>query len=96
MPHLKKNSSKTVCLTIFINDKILVIQFPFMAKIFALQFPFMGKLFIIEFSYNFVYVWNCMELYEKKFPIYENCMISIFSQPAVFCFFKVRFYWFTV
>ena len=22
-----------------------------------------------------------MELYEKKFPIYENCMISIFGQP---------------
>ena len=25
-----------------------------------------------------------MELYEKKFPIYENCMISIFGQPGQF------------
>ena len=23
-----------------------------------------------------------MKLYEKKFPIYENCMISIFGQPV--------------
>ena len=23
-----------------------------------------------------------MELYEKKIPIYENCMISIFGQPG--------------
>ena len=23
-----------------------------------------------------------MKLYEKKFPIYENCMISIFGQPG--------------
>ena len=41
-----------------------------------------GKMFIIKFSYNSLYVWNCMELYEKKFPIYENCMISIFGQPG--------------
>ena len=39
-------------------------------------------MFIIEFSYNFLYVWNCMKLYEKKLPIYENCMISIFGQPG--------------
>ena len=38
---------------------------------------------IIEFSYNFLYVWNCMKLYEKKFPIYENCMIRIFGQPGL-------------
>ena len=25
-----------------------------------------------------------MELYENKFPIYENCMISIFGQPGMF------------
>ena len=23
-----------------------------------------------------------MKLYKKKFPIYENCMISIFGQPG--------------
>ena len=45
-----------------------------------IQFPFM---FIKEFSYNFLYVGNCMKLYEKKFPIYENCMISIFGQPGM-------------
>ena len=39
-------------------------------------------MFIIEFSYNFLYVWSCMKLYEKKFPIYENCMINIFGQPG--------------
>ena len=48
--------------------------------------------FIIECLYHFQCVWNCMELYgilwnclelyEKKFPIYENCMISIFGQPG--------------
>ena len=41
-----------------------------------------GKMLIIEFSYNFLYVWNCMKLYEKKFPIYQNCMKSIFGQPG--------------
>ena len=41
-----------------------------------------GRMFIIEFSYNFLYGWNCMKLFEKKFPIYENCMISIFGQPG--------------
>ena len=29
---------------------------------------------IIEFSYNFLYVWKCMKLYDKKFLIYGNCM----------------------
>ena len=42
------------------------------------------KMFPLEFSYNFLYVWNCMKLYEKKFPIYENCMTSIFGQPGTF------------
>ena len=37
---------------------------------------------IIEFSYNFLYVWNCMELYDKKFLIYGNCMIRSFGQPG--------------
>ena len=23
-----------------------------------------------------------MKLYEKKFPIYENCMVSVFGQPG--------------
>ena len=41
-----------------------------------------GKMLVIEFSYNFLYVWNCLKLYEKKLPIYENCMISIFGQPG--------------
>ena len=26
-----------------------------------------GKMLIIEFSYNFLYVWHCMKLYDKKF-----------------------------
>ena len=38
---------------------------------------------IIEFSYNFLYVWNCMKLYDKKFLIYGNCMIRSFGQPGV-------------
>ena len=38
-----------------------------------------GKMFIIEISYN---LWNCMKLYDKKFPNYENCMTSIFGQPG--------------
>ena len=37
---------------------------------------------IIEFSYNFLYVWNCMKLYDKKFLIYGNCMIRSFGQPG--------------
>ena len=39
---------------------------------------------IIEFSYNFLYVWNCMKLYDKKFFINGNCMIRSFGQPG-FC-----------
>ena len=39
---------------------------------------------IIEFSYNFLYVWNCMKLYDKKFLIYGNCMIRSFGQPGMF------------
>ena len=39
-------------------------------------------MFIIEISYNFLYVWNCMELYDKKFLIYGNCMIRSFGQPG--------------
>ena len=39
---------------------------------------------IIEFSYNFLYVWNCMKLYDKKFLIYGNCMIRSFGQPGKF------------
>ena len=40
------------------------------------------KMLIIEFSYNFLYVWNCMKLYDKKFLIYGNCMIRSFGQPG--------------
>ena len=46
------------------------------------------KMPIIEFLFNFLYVWNCMKLYEKKFPIFENCIISIFGQPGLL--FKLR------
>ena len=42
-----------------------------------------GKMLIIEFSYNFLYVWNCMKLYDKKFLIYGNCMIRSFDQPGI-------------
>ena len=41
------------------------------------------KMHIIEFSYNFLYVWNCMKLYDKKFLIYGNCMIRSFGQPEI-------------
>ena len=41
-------------------------------------------MFIIKISYNFLYVWNFMKLYKKKFPIYENCMIIIFGEPRIF------------
>ena len=39
---------------------------------------------IIEFSYNFLYVWNCMKLYDKKFLIYGNYMIRSFGQPGYY------------
>ena len=61
-----------------------------MGKTPIIHFAYMGKIFIIEFFHNFLYVWNCMKLYEKKFPIYENCMISSFGQPgkliAIHCY----------
>ena len=41
-----------------------------------------GKMIIIEISYNFLYVWLCMELYDKKFLIYGNCMIRSFGHPG--------------
>ena len=39
-------------------------------------------MFIIEISYNVLYVWHCMELYDKKFLIYGNCMIRNFGHPG--------------
>ena len=39
-------------------------------------------MFIIEISYNVLYVWHCMELYDKKFLIYGNCMIRSFGHPG--------------
>ena len=45
---------------------------------------------IIEFSYNFLYVWNCMKLYDKKFLIYGNCMIRSFGQPGLSVFRSIR------
>ena len=39
-------------------------------------------MFIIEISYNVLYVWHCMELYDKKFFIYGNCMIRSFGHPG--------------
>ena len=50
----------------------------------------------IEISYNFLYVWNCMELYEKKFPIYENYLISIFGHPGCSQFLCLFFAYFSV
>ena len=60
-------------------------NFPFLAKMLVIQIPLnvYYREFIIEISYNFLYIWNCMEMYDKKFPIYENCMISIFGQPGL-------------
>ena len=46
---------------------------------------FLGRLvhktqnLIIEFSYNFLYIYNCKKLHDKKFIIYGNCMIRCFS-----------------
>ena len=39
-------------------------------------------MFIIEISYNVLYVWHCMELYDKKFLVYGNCMIRSFGHPG--------------
>ena len=39
----EKKTPKTVYHTIRINDKFLLIQFPFMAKMLVKQFPFIGK-----------------------------------------------------
>ena len=49
-------------------------------KMLVKQFPFVGNVYyrdFIQFSVR-------MELYDKKFPIYENCMISVFGQPGYF------------
>ena len=45
-------------------------------------------MFIIEISYNVLYVWHCMELYDKKFFINGNCMIRSFGQPGWFFVFN--------
>ena len=37
---------------------------------------------IIEVLYNFLYVWNCMDLCGKNFFIYGNCMVRSFGQPG--------------
>ena len=50
-----------------------------------------GKMFIIEISYNVLYVWHCMELYDKKFFINGNCMITSFGQPGIFVIHKQPF-----
>ena len=52
-----------------------------------------GKMLIIEFSYNFLYVWNCMKLYDKKFLIYGNCMIRSFGQPGCVIFPQTIFHY---
>ena len=41
-----------------------------------------GKMIIVEVSYIFLYEWNCMELYGKKFFTNGNCMIRSFGQPG--------------
>ena len=40
-------------------------------------------MFIIEILYNFLYVWHCMEVFDKKFFINGKCMIRSFGQPAL-------------
>ena len=37
---------------------------------------------MIEISYNVLYVWHCMELYDKKFLIYGICIIRSFGHPG--------------
>ena len=54
-----------------------------------IQFSFMEKMLLIEFSYNFLYVWNCMKLYDKKFLIYGICMLRSFGQPGLCPDFRV-------
>ena len=76
----EKKNPKTVCHTIFINDKFLVIQFPFLAKMIVIQFPFMGNCLFQRF--HTIFVWNCLELYDKNSLIYENFMIRVFGQPG--------------
>ena len=46
-------------------------------KNFPSNFENLSHKFVV-FSYHC----NCIELYEKKFPNYENCMINIFGQPG--------------
>ena len=41
-----------------------------------------GKMLVIEISNNFLYVWNCTELYGKSFFIFGNCMTKSFGQPV--------------
>ena len=45
---------------------------------------------VIEFSYNFLYVWNCIKLYDKKFLINGNCMTRSFGQPGSLQFFSLH------
>ena len=51
-------------------------------------------MFIKEISYTFLYIWHCIEMYDKKFFINGNCMIRISSQPGCFGSFYSLAYWF--
>ena len=50
-------------------------------KTSIIQFSYMEKC-LSEISYNVLYVWHCMELYDKKFFINGNRMIRSFGQPG--------------
>ena len=41
-----------------------------------------GKMLVVEISYIFLYVWNCMKLYSRKFFNHGNCMMRSFGQPG--------------
>ena len=77
--HVENKSGSFLCIVIVRPSKLWCFEWSRSLSP-IIQFPFM---FIKEFSYNFLFVGNCMKLYEKKFSIYENCMISIFGQPGM-------------
>ena len=41
-----------------------------------------AKMLVVEISYIFLYVWNCMKLYGRKFFNHGNSMIRSFGQPG--------------
>ena len=75
------NVWKNVSHTIFIQF-LKTVGKKFAPSSFSHTISMYGKMVIIEFSYNFLYVWHCMEMYDKKFLINGNCMIRSFGQPG--------------